>query len=479
MDRPAPKMEARERPYNVKDGGSKTGQVFIILDSNELKNLRGTIEGRNKKRVDAITSLSQNNLDFVSKYSSYFSIDSPELCRELIDSSSTNYVFSIGKLIGQGKVGKVYLLRGQDTYLILKSISNSPPTPYLSLRVYDYEPAMEYINPSIGFWKTFDSKNERKVLSIQGTNFSNQTCLHVLLNQIMGEQPNYLYQYDAFYCGTNGYNVTEWATAGDLEKYLLGQTITEELLRDVVTQVFTPLATLKLPQYSFVHADLKARNVFVTIEDGKPVFKIADFDKSSITWHGFRFYNATGDYRARNVPFYKDYRNRYSFAGAILPVQVYTMHNPFGFYLSYDFYTFLLSLWAIDNVYEYFMANPNSSIRKLFDSLWLDDERAVIYQQFANPATRRELTSMSSIGNMLVKTKVSLSLNFDYILGAVGIHIPVSKDEAQTMRFHFSKDGHVCLSTCATHNNSWKNWCETNPYSKQGIVKTIYEWDNC
>lgn len=72
------------------------------------------------------------------------------------------------------------------------------------------------------------------------------------------------------------------------------------LLGEIISQLFQPLSILQHPKYAFVHGDLKSKNVFVkhikpdedpTGKGRNFVFKIADYDKSSITYNGIRFYN--------------------------------------------------------------------------------------------------------------------------------------------------------------------------------------------
>lgn len=347
---------AKEESYEISAsdlGKTYIKELWLILTPQESENIRKVLQKRYAKRSEIINSLGQHDLQFVTEFHRLVSIDRKELCTDLIASKSKSYIFSITVELRSGKVGKVYKIESEskNQELILKSIANEHPSKYLSLRVYDYITDSEKINPSINVYPIYNPQGERKILSIQNTNFTNQTCLHFILNELLQGNPHYLYQYDAFYCGTTGYNVTEFANAGDLHYYLSRKNnITDAILVDAIRQICSPFSILKRPEYSFVHGDLKARNVFVSVKDGNPTYKLADFDKSSITWKGFRFYNGTGDYRILNIPFPLTGISveTYNFGGTLLPVQVYTMHSPYGFYLSYDVYTLILSLFAID-----------------------------------------------------------------------------------------------------------------------------------
>ncbi len=154
-------------------------------------------------------------------------------------------------------------------------------------------------NPSLDFQRYVDSRTGAVLaLTVAGDDFANQTCMHVAIQQILEKgKPgwdNVVRQRAAFYCQGAGINITEYADMRDLHKFL-GETpsalIDEAFVDDLMQQILTPLAALKAQEYSFSHSDLKARNIFVASRDAGVTYRLADFDKSSITWHGFRFYN--------------------------------------------------------------------------------------------------------------------------------------------------------------------------------------------
>ena len=65
-------------------------------------------------------------------------------------------------------------------------------------------------------------------------------------------------------------------------------------LSEVITQLLKPMSVLQHPKYAFVHGDFKTKNVFVDKGgiNGSIIYKIADYDKSSINYNGIRFYNS-------------------------------------------------------------------------------------------------------------------------------------------------------------------------------------------
>lgn len=110
----------------------------------------------------------------------------------------------------------------------------------------------------------------------------------------------------------NGVTIMDVANQGDLDSYIRRMTRTEfsefnpnttvndkvyeevtVFFNNVIEQIMKPLDLLHSSKYAFVHGDMKSKNVFVhKKEDGTIVYKLADFDKSSINFNGVRFHNS-------------------------------------------------------------------------------------------------------------------------------------------------------------------------------------------
>jgi len=491
------------------------------LDEDEVQALKRALRVESEPRRKAFLQLMEptdggtgRNLDFVSNFSAYFNIDIDCICQELLiqdQEDRADFAFSVGKMLARGKVGEAFLLNYNENYLIMKSIRGVVPKEYLSLRVLkvsDNIEALSIMNPGLekNVW-TKKQTGSPKLIAVGGDNFSNQTCLHMILNTILKNNPNYVYQYDAFYCGDGGYNVTEFATQGDLSSYLdrvLEEDITEEFLRDLFTQVLKPLSVLKSDLFSFVHADLKARNVFVTLNvEGAPIYQIADFDKSSIFWKGLRFYNNTGDYRLSNLPFDTKIYNgeRYYIIDnaqirAGLPIQVYTMHNPYGFYLSYDLYTFFYSLMMEPAIWKFiwnsYSNNLDSGVLRAWELLWFPDQFPDVMKRIQKTHEKlrnypvgsvdykNQLATMRSIrtiSNTFYRYGYRLKVDTKDFYSVFGLRVRGVKQPLKDRTVEISKDGHICVESCRS-SGSWLGGssCKTNKYSKLGIV---YESDSC
>lgn len=453
--------------------------------------------------------LAYPNLDFITNFVSNFT----ERC--LCEKNP----LSEKKDLSSGAVGSTSLISNVDTsskdnksVFVLKEIKGVKKTSYLSLRYIDisrfskdfigYE-SLEYNLTNFTTNSTDIKRHLKKgILIAQGDAFANQTCLHIILNRILEEHTkNFVYQYHAFYCGSKGYNIMELADLGDLSGYLERSDvkITDDLLMNILRQVLEPLSILKCKKYGFVHADLKCRNVFVqTGPDKKPIFKIADFDKSSIFWRGIRFYNAyiiDGNDKIKSLWENKKMHqfpkrkiaNEWYYKLDTSKIQKDVMHNYIPMYMSYDIYTFMFSMMREPKIYEFLTKNRDSKFLSLWNSLWYMTEKAVIdeklekgYNMYASvsantkPKILTTLRSLSSMNNDL--GGMYLKINIDNVYMAVGLNPPSVLDKAIN-KFHENRGKldnyvflltneylgstpHLCIKPC------YKSKCETNKHSK-------------
>ena len=68
-----------------------------------------------------------------------------------------------------------------------------------------------------------------------------------------------------------------------------------DFFNNMMEQIMKPLDILHSSKYAFIHGDMKSKNIFVhKDENDNIIYKLADFDKSSITYNGVRFHNKGG-----------------------------------------------------------------------------------------------------------------------------------------------------------------------------------------
>lgn len=463
-------------------------EVWYALTPDEFKNIRKALNLRFRARYEALDQMSGDNLNFLSLFTRLFTVDVKELCQDFVAGKVPLFKM---KFLGGGKVGTAYAIeKGGDVLAVLKTIKGSKPPNYLSFGLHDYDQQYVFMTPSLGSYSFIDQHNHRKLLSVKSsTNFSNQTVQHLILNRILGDHPNYIHQYDAFWCGTTGYNVTEIATLGTMHSYLAKQRdLSLLMVSDAMRQILSALTVLKSTQYSFCHADLKAKNVFCSGgANGRPVFKIADFDKSSITYRGFRFYNSSQEYVALPKQPYPSvivngawwYRFDTAYSAMLrVPLAAFTMHSPFGFYMSYDVYTMMLSCIAIPGVWGMLTRElvsghvEQTPFTRAFVWLWQREDLDKIVEYVGRHGFD-EFDSMSFINSFITDKGLRLRYDVDEVYTMFGVSTPERVDSV-TKQIFTTRGGKICLSACVNSK------CVTPTYSKRELTGVKeYSWDYC
>jgi len=451
-------------------------KVWYEISANNAEELRRMVAGRRNKTEKALELLSASAVDYVSNYGEYVRLDDELYCKDLLNN---NFPYSMGNIMGKGKVGQVALLTRDNIKLIIKSMS-AKDVKYLSLRIMDY--IGDNMNIGGDYWRITDMNNNRKILAVGGDNFSNQTSLHLILNLILGRNQLYIHQYDAFYCDGKGYNVIEYCNEGDLHGFLEENIITDGILFSLLTHILGALAPLKHPKYNFNHSDLKAKNVFVNKTEQGFIFKIADYDKSSITWNGFRFYNWSQNYgTASPIKIERNEDGKYMYIlSSMLPLQLYTMHNPYGIPGTFDIYTLILSLFASKNVWNKYINGELPKFKELVHRLFEGSSYYVVLGKVAQ--NHEAVISMSHINSIL--NGVPLQYDLTYMYEMLGVTPPpIFTQETQYLKINTSSGNHLCIDSCdinGDRNDRYKT-CTTNTYSKTGYsgYSTQYNWDYC
>ena len=141
------------------------------------------------------------------------------------------------------------------------------------------------------------------LLSCRNNNAINDYIINLILQQIQKSNDKLkMVKYDNIFITNINYNgkqnkyycILMDETEGSFEKYLEEHPENgKEIAYDVLQNMEQLLAIVKTPEYLFTHTDMKIENVFYNInpQDQSIEYLLADFDKSSIYYHGIRFYN--------------------------------------------------------------------------------------------------------------------------------------------------------------------------------------------
>jgi hypothetical protein len=359
-----------------------------------------------------------------------------------------------------------------------------------------------------------DQYGKYKNMFVGTNNFTNQTIQHCILNKILKDSPNYVYQYDAFVCSSGTYNITKFSNEGTLPSFLIRNkdNINDEFIIDMIMQILEPLNILKSNKYSFNHNDLKLMNVFVNQDSSNNItYQIADFDKSSITWNGVRFYNNNYDYSLTDSPPFPPetyngnlvYRVSNKFN---LFIQVYIMHYYRGIYTNHDIYTLFISFLLEPVFYEYVINNVESRFWNMWELLWIDHADMVtlnnrIAKEHAkyliNNSHIRNMRSIAFINKILVEENVKLRVSpeltgimlnlqseHEASVNESGSSINELRSSISELRssinelgsIYITKGNNICIDDC--DKSTYFSRCHTNKHS--GFVPFgTHDWDYC
>jgi len=328
----------------------------VYLDSlvnvkDELE-LRETINTKyNSEILKSLNNLNPSNLEFIINLTNYLQANDKLLCKKILKEQ-----------FGSGAVGVVKKFMLGNNILVLKCIKNVKYNKKTILRI-NITHSLNEIN--------------NKYLCCFGDSFITQVCVNLILNQILKDNHNFTYQYDAYYMFNNknnilkynGYCITEYADLGDLSHFIETSIITDDLLMDIAKQILLTFSILKSNNYKFVHGDSKCKNILVKNSSTGPIFKLADFDKSSISWNGIRFFN--GDKVDENI-IEQDFivENEYYKLNCWDDTRTRSMFSPKPIFMSYDVYTLIISMIREPKIFNFLICNKKSNFYKLIEILF-------------------------------------------------------------------------------------------------------------
>lgn len=341
----------------------------------------------------------------------------------------------------RGKIGVPYLLTIQNKQYILKSSaaktivhkSQDPPTLLKSL--LDQETSMISCEfPPLNHISFYIGLDE----------FTNEVLISYIIDHMMKKinLSTYLLHYLGYKCSNIGYNLMEYADLGTLDQigtnarwnsYLDtiedSKRIKGPILLGILKQLIITLDYLQ-KNLHFIHGDGKSANIFVSstpfsfdafgIHFTAPfTCKIGDFGKSSLTFNRFRLfnYNWLASTYLYVSPFLPSITNDTYTVSNLNSVQIYTRlrHMGFPYYLSFDTYTFIVSLLLDPIFFHTFFESP--ALSEIWDILWYPSDQALMYSRLLNgidSSTNSFTFVISLLKNVTLKCHVT-SLLFDHL----------------------------------------------------------------
>ncbi|AGD92120.1 putative serine/threonine-protein kinase [Megavirus lba] len=482
----------------------------------------------------------------------------------LIESHNGNYEIVIKKMNFVKQYRNKFLELNVILAKYDEPIISRPNNKYFEYDVNRFIKAIELKNQGYSAYNAFVSNagNGLIYLSSSNDNFTNQTIQHIILNLILSQYQNdhFIYQYDAFFCEnrsnfkigtssifsaatlgyspktnvtqTDGYSVLEFADSGSLYDILENLSASNMsdmrknyinisyILNDIFVQILKTMQILQQPKYAFVHGDLKTKNIFVS-QDGlmdlpqayrdksekptkkfaKYIYKIADYDKSSITWNGVRFYNSGNI--ATNIihTIFSDLMeidltsvidNDYYVLTNILPViekfsnmagnieieSILIRYSPIPFYTSVDIYSFIISMFLHKIFYDYVKFSIeydfNNEIITIIKILFKQIDFMIIMEHFERYHRNDKKIDGGDYGLIMkiIKNKhISLKKNISEIFDVYHLSLTLSEPRQTVSHLDIGLNGNICVSPCednkcaiskTINNNIMEDNCREN-----------------
>jgi serine/threonine protein kinase len=392
--------------------------IWCLPNYIPISNTREAAEKHYLRRQQAMMELGRASegtaqlYRFIENFEEYFYINKACLCNMITDKTASR--MRKEKQFGKGKVGTAYLIKDQeDREYILKTVSIETVGGSLLKKIKSSDfraPTLvlgtQLVSPNNPVTEplSFMHDGKEKMLTVGGGDFYTQTIIHMTLNFLLGHSQNYVYQYDAFMCGSptepsTGINIMDIASEGDMYTHL-NKLLTVDAKGGVITnrmkvtarkaalnacaecfdQLLPLMSYLKQSGIGFMHNDMKVHNIFVnnvgTVAAPDYKYLLADFDKSAISWGNVRFYNNSiglekgMEYNGLNPVTLESNlpltRNTELIGQA---VKINTMFNPNGYHLGYDLYTLLFSMLFIPDIYDAYIGLEGTRMHAIVDAL--------------------------------------------------------------------------------------------------------------
>lgn len=469
--------------------------------------------------LTSLMTIKQNNiidLDFIDKFYDYFDRrDNRCNTRDL-------------NIIASGKVGTVYEYPNNHVLKKINEALSVNTDSYLHLSVSK----LPEIDPPTIHNGLRNQNGEHVYLTSQADDdFTNQTIINLILELVLDNNLNYVRQYDAFICkGSNknyfdGYSIMERANM-TLFEYIESDRFVanRENIAEIFRQILPTLKYLK-ENFDFVHGDLKTKNILVTFDnEDNPVYKLADFDKSSMVFNDIYFYNAGGarfktyvvdkigstlQYptietdlgRSYNIssgnveasysilkPFFQketaeylaEFTDIYNFDYISLITSL--RHLPKPFYRSFDYYTFIVSLLLHSKIYDSgVLADILNSIFRT-SNLHINRVIQTFYDyQRTNPSRRG---SFEYVCMFLIMLKSPLIADTNRIEEMLMEYFRISTtlerwvlQNISNIVISTSSKNKVCKKNCGD-TSGWNGEACYTAYKYRALGKE-YDWDYC
>lgn len=352
---------------------------------------------------------------------------------------------------------KNYIIKVSAVPSLFVKFSTDPPTPLRNLKS---EIAQTNLKACL-----FDTQELKDLKYFGSDEFTNEVLIGSSLsyfnNNLEGAIPNTVIEhYGATICGTDdkktrkGVNFMAYADYGSLLNYIKnvltkervtfnfgGKMAEQEIIKridflDIMRQIVSKLNWLQTT-LAFTHGDLKVANILVSnnnisytyknlLVESDVTLQLADFGKSAITIgtnsYPMRLYNrnskATAYLKAAafNPNISSQRGETYYIIDQRFNWQVFTYARHMGipYYLSYDTYSFIISLLLIPEVFNMFFSD-DELVEQIWNKMWFLEDRSFVFIDLQEAVLRGKRNSIQVVTKILTKRKMKCNLTADMI----------------------------------------------------------------
>ena len=259
-------MQETDNPRSIRN------KWLSLTNLDELNEATFVSKNLINNHLDNFLTIDGNlNLDLLNDFYSSIYVDDEMLCRD--------NPFLECDVLGQGKVGTVWHCDNREALIVLKTIKNVIYQRYITFRINKIPKS------AIGLYSDYMDNiymNDKEYIvpCLKMDSFGIQSIMHIILEKVLNAYnvDNYVKQYDFYICpGENsqniGYNAMD-ESEGDLSKYMdrlkkisnHDEIVSrgDDLYR-MLKDVMYVLYILKQKDLSYIHGDLKCKNVFYKI----------------------------------------------------------------------------------------------------------------------------------------------------------------------------------------------------------------------
>lgn len=278
--------------------------------------------------------------------------------------------------------------------------------------------------------ENIDEKGDRWRMVLETQPLITEIIVGIIVDRCTAVNSSFVKCFNVYSCPSTltTVQIIPFSSGGNLSSYLDNINLSYDFLFDIVYRLFSSLTEPKrLSQ--LLHNNCTSSNVFI---DTNPFrMRIGNFSESSIQYRNLRIVPSGN---------YTKVFTSYDLERSIVPMRMErseVIHNHMGFYLTYDYYTLLLSILFNPNVLQFIVNTSDDNLHssrfgRLMDTLFDSLSKDIVMNELKrkrdslnnssipeNIRLKREYQSIEHIHSFLAKKNIRLVLDLEEIMNKI------------------------------------------------------------